>query len=581
MSRAKDAWHGRRLIGGATAYQCGVERSGAGDMKQAVSMMIAAFAASSLFAQPAPVPLAPPTAAPESIRAHVQFLADDAREGREAGTKGHKAAADYVWRQMVSAGIAGGAGDGSFFQPVRLREFALTDKGSSLTLTGPNGSKTWRNATSVVVGPDRFEAERAVEAPTVFVGWGIDAPAQGFDDFRDLDVQGKIVVSFFGVPKGSPSEIGAHLSTQKARMAAARGAIGMIELGTLVEEEIAPWREVVPYATLPFMSWVGSDGRAYSSAPKLQVSSGIDTPAAEWLFAGAPKSFSQLRAQADEPNAKLPGFALPSRARIERSTRFRDLTSPNVIGMIKGTDPALKDEYVVLMAHLDHEGVRARQAGDNIYNGAMDNAAGVATLLEAGRELMRQRTKRSVLLIAVTAEEKGQLGADYFAHYPTVPLDQIVGVINLDMPLMTYSFTDIIAFGAEASTMGRSVHNAAAAMGVTVSPDPEPEQRIFARSDHYALVKKGVPAIFLRPGLANGGAAAWKTFRADHYHKPSDDLKQPIDWVAGARFARLNTAIIREIADAPERPSWYSGNFFGDTFAPAARKRRRGDRTRN
>jgi Zn-dependent M28 family amino/carboxypeptidase len=251
---------------------------------------------------------------------------------------------------------------------------------------------------------------------------------------------------------------------------------------------------------------------------------------------------------------------------------WNDFTSPEVIGLLPGTDPVLRDEYVVLMGHLDHLGVRtgAKPGEDAIYNGALDNAAGVATMLEAAREFVAsgKPPRRSVLFIANTGEEKGLRGADYFAANPTVPKDSIVSVVDLDMPMLLYPFTDIVAFGGEHSTVAQTIAEAARSMGVEVSPDPMPEEAIFVRSDHYRFVTRGVPAILLMTGYASGGEAKWKEFFAEYYHKPADDLSQDILWDQGARYAQLNYRISRALADADERPLWYRGDYFGDAFAP-------------
>jgi Zn-dependent M28 family amino/carboxypeptidase len=252
--------------------------------------------------------------------------------------------------------------------------------------------------------------------------------------------------------------------------------------------------------------------------------------------------------------------------------KWEDFSSPEVIGLLPGADPALKDEYVVLMGHLDHLGVKkdAQPGEDAIYNGALDNAAGVATMLEAARKFADsgKPPRRSVLFIANTGEERGLRGADYFAAHPTVPTDKIVGVVDLDMPLLLYPFSDVIAFGGEHSTVARTIADAAASMGVKVSPDPMPEEAIFVRSDHYRFVTRGIPGILLMTGYANGGEPKWKAFLSGAYHKPNDDLKQPILWDQGARYAELNYRIARALADADQRPLWYRGDYFGDTFAP-------------
>jgi Zn-dependent M28 family amino/carboxypeptidase len=243
--------------------------------------------------------------------------------------------------------------------------------------------------------------------------------------------------------------------------------------------------------------------------------------------------------------------------------------APNVIGVLPGSDPVLKNEYVVLSAHLDHVGMDPLRAGDKIYNGAMDNASGVATMLETARAFAesKQRPKRSILFVALAGEESGLLGSSYLARNPVVGAGKVVADVNLDMPILLYDFQDVIAFGGEHSTMGEITERAGASMGVSVSPDPMPEEDFFERSDHYSFVKVGVPSIFLMTGFKNGGEKAFRTFLAKNYHQPSDQTDLPFNWEAGARFARLNYLIAREVADAPEPPRWYEGNKYGDRFA--------------
>jgi Zn-dependent M28 family amino/carboxypeptidase len=264
---------------------------------------------------------------------------------------------------------------------------------------------------------------------------------------------------------------------------------------------------------------------------------------------------------------------LKSTAEITVSTKVRRYSSPDVIGVIEGSDAKLKDEYVALMGHADHIGVKRTGKGDRINNGALDNAAGTATLLEVARVLTSTgRPRRSVLIVANTAEEKGLLGAEYFAHYPTVPIEKITAAIDLDMPLITYDFTDVIAYGATHSTLQDAFRQAGGAMNVKLSPDPMPEQAVFVRSDHYAMVKVGVPAVMLATGMENGGSAAWGKYLSDHYHQPSDDMSLPIVWKAGAKFAEVNYRVVRALADADAPAKWYEGDYFGNLFAPKASK---------
>jgi Zn-dependent M28 family amino/carboxypeptidase len=268
------------------------------------------------------------------------------------------------------------------------------------------------------------------------------------------------------------------------------------------------------------------------------------------------------------------GFALPASVRITTTSQQRLVQTANVVARIEGSDPALKAEYVGIMGHLDHLGINPAKPGDNIYNGALDNASGVAVMLEVAHGFAHDavKPKRSLIFVANTAEEKGLLGAESFANDPPVPIADIVSVVDLDQPMLLYDFTDVIAFGGDHSTMGEAIARAAAKAGVAVSPDPMPAETIFVRSDHYTFVKRGVPALLLATGFANGGKQAWEHYLATDYHQPSDDMKLPINWAAGAKYARVNYLIAREISDAAERPRWYAGDYFGATFAPAASK---------
>jgi Zn-dependent M28 family amino/carboxypeptidase len=250
-------------------------------------------------------------------------------------------------------------------------------------------------------------------------------------------------------------------------------------------------------------------------------------------------------------------------------TESKALQSANVAGMIEGADPALKGEVIVLSAHLDHVGVTPPVKGDGINNGALDNAGGIATTLEVARAFQEagKRPRRSILVLAVTGEEKGLLGAEYFAHNPTVPAASLAANVNLDMPILTYDFVDVVAFGAERSSLGEAVRRAATRTGVALSPDPLPEEGLFTRSDHFRFVEVGVPSTFLMTGFQNGGEAKFRGFLASCYHRPCDDISQPIDYLAGAKFARLNYEVARELADADARPKWNKGDFFGTKFA--------------
>ena len=281
------------------------------------------------------------------------------------------------------------------------------------------------------------------------------------------------------------------------------------------------------------------------------------------------------RACRDAMSARdLASQALGIEVTISQRSDHKQITSPNVIGLLRGSDPALAGEYVVFSAHLDHLGIGAKVDGDGIYNGFYDNAMGVSLLLEAARAFvaMPERPRRSILFIAVTGEERGLLGSDYFAHFPTVPAKSMIANVNLDMPLLLFPITDIVAFGAEHSSLKGQVKSAIAAEGFTLSPDPLPEEVRFIRSDQYSFVRQGVPAVFLVPGFQStdpdiDGAAVGKDHRQNHYHQPSDDSTRPVDWDTALRFARANVRVGLTIASDDDRPTWNEGDFFGARFA--------------
>ncbi len=515
---------------------------------------------------------AEPDISAERFRAHVAYLADDLLEGREAGTRGHELAARYIATQFDLIGLKPGGENGGWYQSVGLAETSLTGPAPTVTITTAKGAKTYENASLVVVRGLAAGGETVLSSEAVFAGYGMTDKATSVDDYKGLDVHGKIVVVLRGIPKGVDSEIAAHLSSQQARFAAEHGAVGLVQIYDAASARTFPWKVVLQYANEPRSTWVQKDGAPFDDTYGLKARATIQHDAAVALFDGAKTSLDAVLDQADK--AKRPkGFPLKARLEIKVATQARRYSSPEVIGLIEGADPKLKDEYVVLMGHADHLGIRPNKPGDNIYNGALDNAAGVATLLEVARAFATgERPRRSVLIIANTAEEKGLLGAEFWAHYPTAPAGKIVAGVDLDEPMLTYDFTDVVAFGANHSTLSDTIKAAGATMGVTLSPDPTPDQASFVRSDHYALVKVGIPAVMLVTGMQNGGQAAWDEYEAKHYHQPSDDLSQPIIWASGAKFAKLNYLVARDLADADQAPQWYAGDYFGDTFAPKASK---------
>jgi len=489
----------------------------------------------------------------------VEFLADDLLEGRGAGKRGHELAALYVASRFRALGLEPAGENGSWYQRVPFRR-ATHKAPPTATLSGRAGLPTLVAGKDFAVRPSLTQASWRNEAQLVFVGYGIRDRRLKIDDFAGLDLKGKIAVVMGGVPKGLSSDISAHLSQQKDEMAAAAGAIGVMEIGG------GPMSR-------PVTDWVDAKGVAGSVPTGLRMRGGFARDAAERLFAGMPQTLPALMA-ARAAGQPVRGFPLNARLTVSGESSWTDFTSPEVLGRIPGSDPRLAGETVLLMGHLDHLGTKegGKPGEDIIYNGALDNAAGVATMLEAAERFVAsgQKPRRSLLFIAHTGEELGLLGSSYWAAHPTIPLSKVSAAIDLDMPVPLYDFTDVVAFGAEHSTVAEAVADAGRTMGISVGPDPMPEQGIFTRSDHYPLVLRGVPAILMFTGHANGGKPVWDRFFADAYHQVDDDLKQPINWGALARYGELNYRIARTLADSPRRASWKADSYFAnlDSRAP-------------
>lgn len=505
------------------------------------------------------------TFSPDRIRADVAYLADDKLEGRGTGTKGYDLAARYVADRFAALGLKPGTSSG-WYQTIPFVTFAPDP---SKTSTISFGGKTFGHGDHALVGPSIFGETVEGSAEAVFVGYGLEDKRYGLNDYDGLDVRGKLVVQLSGTPEGLPSDVAASLADKKLDFAGEKGAIGIINILTPDLLKRYPWQKILENGALPRMRWVHPDGRPDVTNPGLRLSASLDPTAAEQLLYETPLGGGKLASVFADKKIRPKGFAIPGQVTITRFGKLDKVQSPNVLGLLPGSDPVLGKEVVLLSAHLDHLGIVPAKNGDTIANGALDNAAGVATMMEVARAFVEsgQKPKRSILFVALTAEEKGLYGSEYLATYPTLAGHKVVANVNLDMPILTYDFKDVIAFGAEHSTVGEAVARAAKAEGLTLSPDPQPEEQFFIRSDHYSFVKKGVPALSLDTGEANGGKAAGEDFRKNHYHAVTDDMSRPINWQSGAKFARLNYLIARDLADAPQAPRWYKNNFFGDQFA--------------
>jgi hypothetical protein len=502
---------------------------------------------------------------------HVAYLADDAREGRMAGQKGYDEAAQYVADQFAAMGVEPGADDG-YFQHVPLISYRIDEESTTLIAHRDGEDTELQYKEHYVMGGDKVREEALVRAEVVYVGFGVHAPDVGYSDYDGIDVEGKIVAMFGDAPSTLPSEERAFYSSgrTKTEEAVRRGAVGMISLRSRRIDEFFPWERVKAQAgTRPGMAWVTLTGDPADYYPEILGGAAISTEVAQRLFEGTPITFDEAR---DAIESSTPASVpLGLEVTLGRKTTHEVITSPNVVGIVPGTDPELKNEYIVYTAHLDHNGIGTPVDGDAIYNGMYDNAMGTSLLMETARAFANSPAKRSMVFIALTAEERGLLGSDYYAHYPTVPSDAIIANINLDMPLFLYPVADIIAFGAQHSSLEGTVGDAIVAEGFTLTPDPMPEENLFRRSDQYSFVRRGVPAVYLKPGFTStnpsiDGKAIENEHRKHHYHMPSDDLSRPVDWDSAVRFARANARIGYAIANDGQRPTWNEGDFFGEKF---------------
>jgi Zn-dependent M28 family amino/carboxypeptidase len=509
------------------------------------------------------------------LKAHIEFLASDELRGRQPGTPGYDIAANYVSGQFRQMGLVPAGSEGSYFQQVPLRRAWLEEGSATMSLERNGSQQDFEFVEEFFRGASVAEPDSEISAEMVFAGYGIHAPELDYSDFENLDVEGKIVVTLGGQPMDFPSEEGAHFGSgrEKARAIAAHGAVGWVTVYTPRNEKRYAWDRVRNSVGMPAMGWLTSDGTPFAAFAGIRGDARIHYKPAEVLFEGSPHSLQSLL-DYDQNGEGLPAFPLPGILVLKQKSRHETIQSPNVAGLLPGSDPVLGSQYVVYTAHLDHIGeLHGEGHEDAINNGAMDNASGISVMLETARILASSESpRRSVMFLAVTAEEKGLVGSEYFAQNPTVPASAIVGSINLDMPGLLHDFGDVIAFGAEHSSLGDVVENAAAEFGITLSPDPVPAQNIFVRSDHYRFVQRGIPSVYLVTGMTSLDGEDktpedLKNMVSKHYHKPSDEINLPFNYGAAARFTRINARIGEIVANQGQRPSWHEGDFFGTTFS--------------
>lgn len=504
------------------------------------------------------------------MRAHTVFLADDLLEGRGTAARGHELAALYVAAQFSRLGLEPAGDGGSFRQTVAFIESRSDLTQGRLTVRAPGLETALEPLGEAIVRPTVSATEVEVAAPAVFVGFGIHAPEFGHDDFGAVDLTGKVAVTLAGSPDRLPATARAHFNREKPAELARRGAVAMITIFTPREAGRTPWAAVLSGSSFPRMRLVGPDGVLMDDYPELRAVASVNVTAAEKLFAKAPRTAAEAFAASErgEPQAFPLGvdIVLAGQATTQR------VASANVLARIPGRDPSLAGEPIVITSHLDHLGLGSGADEDRIYNGAYDNAIGIGIILAMAEELAAGPAPlRPILFAALTGEEKGLLGADHLAAHPPTGVTQYAANLNIDMSLFPAPVRDVIARGEEHSTLGAVVRSAAAARGFTVSPDPIPEEVIFVRSDQYSFVRAGVPALYLGAGTRSDNpaidiGALHADFRRNRYHKPGDDLSQPIDWPSAAAFAVLSEAVVRAVANDPVAPRWLPGDFFGGMF---------------
>jgi hypothetical protein len=493
--------------------------------------------------------------------AHIQFLADDKLEGRNTGSEGYRKAVVYVSGEFERSGLKVSQ------QPVKFETRQLLEAESSIALARDNKVEPLELGVDASMNP-RGDPAPAMDAGMVFVGNALSIPEANYDDLAELDLRGKIAVYVNG---SGPAEVSgnlkSHYSSGVERWAALRkaGAIGLATIAGIGPVTVAPVPNGPRGPRPPAPAAFALAEVALQEGVGMKVSLTITRAGADKFLAGSGHTHEELAALA-KANKPLPKFALVGTLRVRQAVQRAEVEAANTIGVLTGADAKLKNEYVVMSAHLDHLGVGRPVNGDAIYNGAMDDASGIASILEIAR-LMKEsgvKHKRSVLFLAVCGEEKGELGSRYFAAHPTVPAGAIVADINLDMFLPLHSLETIEVQGLGESSLGETIRAAAKEAGVRVQADKEPEQNRFIRSDQYSFIRNGVPALAFKFGyeLGTPEEKIHKDWVRDRYHKPSDDLNQPVDAAAAAQFDRIIADLLARVADADARPVWNQDSFF-------------------
>lgn len=503
------------------------------------------------------------------IRAHVKFLSSDLLEGRGVGARGGDLATDYLATQLALAGAKPLGDNGTYFQRVPLIGVA-TDSSAKLEVVRGADRVTLKWQEDFVGTTQRQRSQDSVDAEAIFVGHGIAAPEFDWDDYKNVDVRGKAVVLFTNEPPSEdPKFFGGRALTYYGRwtykyeQALRKGAIACIIVHTTPTAGYS-W-EVVRN------SWGKEDPQMKlgDGESALALAGWVTKKSGERLFESLGKSVDDMVKLADTRGFRP--IPLKIRVAAELPTKIRAVETRNVVAMIEGSDPALASEAVVFSAHWDHLGIGIPVNGDAIYNGAADNATGCGAILELARAWanLPVKPRRSAIFLAVTAEESGLRGAEYYARHPAIPAAKHALDLNYDMLLPFGRTKDVVATGAERTTVWPTVQSIAKRYGLEIAPDSRPEQGLYYRSDHFAFARAGVPAFSVKMGSeARGGNAIeeqFQQFLTKNYHQPSDEYREEWDFSGVEEMARFGMTLALEVANQDKLPTWREG----DEFLPA------------
>ena len=509
---------------------------------------------------------------PDAIRAHMRFLSDSLLEGRATDSPAYGISARYVATELESLSLQPGA-DGSWYQNVPFRKSLLDQSGSTLVFVKDGKEQALVDGQDYALTANIAQQQLSLDAPIVFAGFGVSAPEENYDDYAGADVRGKIVAVFSGAPSRFASTIRAFYADDmiKARAAESHGAAAILTLFLPEDLKRQPWDWNVPQYRAGETRWLEQTGQPHNPYSYSGVAI-LNLHAAKLLFEGAPHSLEEAYVAARHSRPLT--FALPWNARVRSTYSMKSFSSPNIVGVLEGSDPKLKREYVVYTAHVDHLGICPPIGGDNVCHGALDNASGVAALLEIARAYasLPVRPRRSIAFVFVTGEEAGLLGSDYFAHFPTVPFSSIVADVNVDeLPGLLYPMKNIVALGAEHSSLQFNAERAAKKMGYRLVEDPMPEENFFIRSDQYSFVLRGIPSVYLSDGPGSSdpavnGLEIIRKWNVTRYHTPLDSMDQPLDFASAARATQLIFLVGYDIAQQDQVPVWNRDDFFGSRF---------------